>query len=150
MIIVLIVIIACMLIIFKNDIIKNNHVIPFIKNTPKSISGIVVVGHGLAKKINYPTANIKLSQKTNLKPGLYIGNCFINKKKYDIVFRINRQQDYAFAYLNQFTGDLYDETIEINNIYHLNKKLIDFIQRYHNFLDDLHNTDNSLNMLYED
>lgn len=150
LILLLIIVIIIFSIIFS-IIIKNKNVtsLPLINYTSNSIEGIVVVGHGLAKNINYPTANLELTNKTTLKPGLYIGTTILkNHKKLNSIFRINRQQDHAFIYLDKFNGDLYGQSLKVNEIYHLENKLIDFIQRYHNFLDNLHNRHNSLSLLY--
>ena len=87
----------------------------------KSLTGIVVKGNQLGRKIGFPTANLvpDKDKKLPFKNGVYAVRVKIGEKIYDgmanIGFRptLNQHELTIEAHLFDFSADIYGETITI-------------------------------------
>ena len=60
------------------------------------VSGKVIKGRGMGKKLGYPTANIKTSMEKLLPPyGVYAGACMIKNKKYRAAVNIGNRPTFG-------------------------------------------------------
>ena len=86
-----------------------------------SFSGIVVRGFGLGKKLNFPTANIKIENNKKIFPksGVFFVNAIIKKKQYFGMMNIgnrptlNRKKKSIEIHFFDLNMDLYGEKIEV-------------------------------------
>lgn len=49
---------------------------------PLSCAGQVILGEKIGRTINFPTANLSLNKPLNIKPGVYLAVCRLNKNSY--------------------------------------------------------------------
>ena len=86
-----------------------------------SFSGIVVRGFGLGKKLNFPTANIKIENNKKIFPesGVFFVHAIIKKKQYFGMMNIgnrptlNRKKKSIEIHFFDLNMDLYGEKIEV-------------------------------------
>ena len=86
-----------------------------------SFSGIVVKGFGLGKKLNFPTANIKIENNKKIFPdsGVFFVHSVIKKKQYFGMMNIgnrptlNRKKKSIEIHFFDLSLDLYGEKIEV-------------------------------------
>ena len=89
-----------------------------------SITGEVVVGDGIGKKLDFPTANIELRDEGKLLPldGVYAGYTYVSDKKYfgmiNIGLRptVNGKERRLEINLFNFKSEIYGESLEIRFI----------------------------------
>lgn len=87
-----------------------------------SLSGYVVAGHGLGKKIGIPTANISAKDTGKIIPlsGVYAGWIEFDDKKREAVLSIgsqptfNRKDETIEAHIPEFKGDLYRKEVIVS------------------------------------
>ena len=97
-----------------------------------SITGTVETGHGVGKKIGFPTANIEPLEKNILIPGtgVYSGSLNIDNTDYDAVISIGPRLTYnddrhlIEAHALGFSGDIYGKTVSLG----LTEKLRDLVK----------------------
>jgi len=85
------------------------------------LSGEIVKGQGLGRKLNYPTINLHIKESYKLIPktGVYIVKTTIDQKVFfgimNIGFRptVNGKNKTIEVHLLDFTGDLYGENLQI-------------------------------------
>ena len=86
-----------------------------------SFTGIVIRGFGLGKKLNFPTANIKIENNKKIFPksGVFFVNAIIKKKQYFGMMNIgnrptlNRKKKSIEIHFFDLNMDLYGEKIEV-------------------------------------
>ena len=96
---------------------------------PYAISGRVIAGDGVGRKLGFPTANLDATGLVLPPNGVYLGLAKIKKKSRPVALNIgfrptlatSRPQLRVEAHLLDFTGDLYDRELEIE----IGKKLRD-------------------------
>ena len=99
---------------------------------PFNLSGKIIKGDELGRKIGYPTANLKIFEKYKLKPqnGVYLTRTKLNKQTYfgmmNIGIRptISAKNNQIETHLFNFNGNLYDHemTLEILEKIRVEKK----------------------------
>ncbi len=89
---------------------------------PFTLSGTIIKGDKIGRKIGFPTANLYIEQKYKLKPqnGVYLVQCHFNHQKYfgmmnigkrpTVLGKINQIETYFF----DFEGNLYGKKLNIN------------------------------------
>jgi riboflavin kinase/FMN adenylyltransferase len=101
---------------------------------PYSLAGIVIANKQNGRKINFPTANIKINNNQHLLPvGVYIGNAYLNNRYIgscliNIGFNptTGSNNDLTIeAHILDFKGDLYGKTLRID--------FLDFIRKDQKF-----------------
>jgi len=86
---------------------------------PFSILGKVIEGQKLGRTIGFPTANLAPDPSCRLRHGIYAVRVDVGGKLYDGVANYGRRPTFdngpalLEAYLFDFSGDLYGETIEV-------------------------------------
>ncbi len=85
---------------------------------PIHLTGTVLSGQGIGKKIGAATANLDLSLATDIPRGLYVCTVHLeNKENYDglLYYGINSlsQKDCLEVHLVGFSGNLYGQTIKV-------------------------------------
>ena len=103
------------------------------------LTGEIVKGQGLGRKLNYPTINLNIKETYKLIPktGVYIVKTVIDKRTFfgimNIGFRptVNGKSKTIEIHLLDFSGDLYGENMQIEVL----KRLRD--EKKFNSLDDL-------------
>jgi riboflavin kinase/FMN adenylyltransferase len=88
---------------------------------PYAISGRVVAGDGVGRKLGFPTANLDAAGLVLPPNGVYVGLAKIGKKSQPAALNIGFRPTLATggsqlrveAHLLDFTGDLYDRELEI-------------------------------------
>lgn len=91
-------------------------------NHPFMITGTVVKGKGLGRKLNYPTANIQVTESYKLIPkhGAYIVSCSIDNKQVFGMMNIgvnptvNGEKETIEVHFFNFNKDIYNTTIQVN------------------------------------
>ena len=101
-------------------------------NRPFNLSGKIIKGDELGRKIGYPTANLKIFEKYKLKPqnGVYLTRTKLNKQTYfgmmNIGIRptISAKNNQIETHLFNFNGNLYghEMTLEILEKIRVEKK----------------------------
>ena len=89
---------------------------------PFSLSGIVVKGDKIGRKIGYPTANIEMEEDDKLKPqeGVYLVQCHWEGKKLFGMMNVGKRPTVAGketqieTYFFDFKGDLYGKRLRID------------------------------------
>jgi riboflavin kinase/FMN adenylyltransferase len=88
---------------------------------PYAISGRVIAGDGVGRKLGFPTANLDAAGLVLPPNGVYVGLAKIGKKSRPVALNIGFRPTLASsepqlrveAHLLDFTGDLYDRELEI-------------------------------------
>lgn len=96
-------------------------------NHPFALTGKVVYGKQIGRKIGYPTANLEVERRNKIIPkaGIYAVHVFYNDEKYDGMLYIgnrptlNGQDQSIEVNLFDFDGDLYGKTLYIEFIAHV-------------------------------
>ena len=86
------------------------------------LNGTVISGKGLGKKINYPTANIKIEESYKIIPkqGVYIVQLFIENQMFYGMMNIgvnptvNGTTESIEVHFFNFNSNIYDKKIQIN------------------------------------
>lgn len=85
-----------------------------------SLSGIVVNGNKIGRRLGFPTANIVIDNSLDIKNGVYTATVNLEDSAYDAIVNIGVKptvstsgQRVAEAHLLDFEGDLYGKTISI-------------------------------------
>lgn len=99
---------------------KMKEIIPLL-GRPYSMKGSVIHGLSNGKRMGYPTINLKLEQNYILPAvGVYIGYVIAFGKHYRAMMNIGHNPTVSYrknvsieAYLLDFEGDLYDESVEL-------------------------------------
>ncbi len=89
---------------------------------PYSLSGIVIKGLQLGRKLGFPTANIALNESHKLIPpyGVYCGYCQYQEKRWKLVMNMGIRPTIegrglsVEAHLLDFDGDLYGQHLEFH------------------------------------
>jgi len=82
----------------------------FIEHDP--IVGIVEQGRQEARKLGFPTANIRLEENALLSPGVYCGTVELHDHTYKIMGYLDPCNPQIFeAHLFNFVGNLYGKTL---------------------------------------
>ncbi len=89
-----------------------------------SVKGVVISGNQVGRKINFPTANLKVTEEfANLLNGVYVVRVNIDSNKYLGIANLghnpsfNQVDNKSFeAHIIDFNGDLYNKTIEVELI----------------------------------
>lgn len=109
---------------FIKDLILKGEMekVSFLLGRDYSIIGRVVKGEGLGRKLNFPTANLKLEYKNQILPknGVYLSYVRINNKlfygmTYIGIKHIGRKRNNFVieTYIFNFSGNLYNKKIKI-------------------------------------
>jgi len=88
---------------------------------PYAISGRVIAGDGVGRKLGFPTANLDVVGLVLPPNGVYLGLAKINKKSRQVALNIGFRPTLATggpqlrveAHLLDFTGDLYGQELEV-------------------------------------
>ncbi|MEW5951531.1 MAG: bifunctional riboflavin kinase/FAD synthetase [Elusimicrobia bacterium] len=103
--------------------IKNGEVekASFCLGGPYFLSGRVIKGAGIGRKIGFPTANLQTDAHKILPLGIFAGRTFLRGKYFDCVISVGRRPTFktldmallAEAHILDFSQDIYGEEIEI-------------------------------------
>lgn len=97
---------------------------------PFRLSGLVVKGDARGRTLNFPTANLKVSNQL-IRPafGVYGGRSFIKGKVYDSVCNIGRrptfknQDDITIeVHILNFSDEIYDETLDFEFLFRIREE----------------------------
>lgn len=111
-----------------NDLVAKGevHKVSELFGRPFQIEGIVVKGAGRGSRVLHtPTANIKLSKKTDLKEGIYAVKIKLNSHKYNGVANIGTNPTFKGektgyeVHLFNFTGNLLGKKLKVDFIKHI-------------------------------
>jgi riboflavin kinase/FMN adenylyltransferase len=86
---------------------------------PWFVSGPVIHGEKRGRDLGYPTANLRLDPACNLKHGIYAVRVDVGGKRYGGVASFGRRPTFdngaplLEAFLFDFSGDLYDQVIDV-------------------------------------
>lgn len=87
---------------------------------PYELSGLVIKGKQMGRKLGFPTANLLINAKQALpKPGVYITTTIVNNKKYPSVTNVGynptfQQDDYNIeTYIIDYDEDIYGHRIAL-------------------------------------
>lgn len=80
----------------------------------ENISGVVIKGMGISKKLGFASANIILDKP--MAGGVYSGKVRVDSTLYSSVIFVTRNKDMLEAHLLDFNGDLYGKKIEVKII----------------------------------
>lgn len=90
------------------------------------IEGIVVRGHGIGRKLLYPTANIEIQNRVLPSDGVYITLCLVDGTWHRSVTNIGKRPTFGGeieskveTHLIDFDRDIYDRTIRIRLLHRL-------------------------------
>jgi riboflavin kinase/FMN adenylyltransferase len=89
---------------------------------PFSLSGTIVKGDKIGRKIGFPTANLYIEEKYKLKPqnGVYLVQCHWDNQKYFGMMNVGKRptisgkETQIETYFFDFDGDLYGKKLNIN------------------------------------
>jgi riboflavin kinase/FMN adenylyltransferase len=89
---------------------------------PFSLSGTIVKGDKIGRKIGFPTANLYIEEKYKLKPqnGVYLVQCNWDSQKYFGMMNVGKRptisgkETQIETYFFDFDGDLYGKKLNIN------------------------------------
>lgn len=89
---------------------------------PFSLSGTIVKGDKIGRKIGFPTANLYIEEKYKLKPqnGVYLVRCHWDNQKYFGMMNVGKRptisgkETQIETYFFDFDGDLYGKKLNIN------------------------------------
>ena len=89
---------------------------------PVALSGIVVAGDKIGRKIGFPTANLKIEEDHKLKPknGVYLVACTIDNRQVFGMMNIGNRptlsskKEQIETHFFEFSGDLYDKKLRID------------------------------------
>jgi riboflavin kinase/FMN adenylyltransferase len=89
---------------------------------PFSLSGTIVKGDKIGRKIGFPTANLYIEEKYKLKPqnGVYLVQCHWDNQKYFGMMNVGKRptisgkETQIETYFLDFDGDLYGKKLNIN------------------------------------
>ena len=89
---------------------------------PFSLSGTIVKGDKIGRKIGFPTANLYIEEKYKLKPqnGVYLVQCHWDNQKYFVMMNVGKRptisgkETQIETYFFDFDGDLYGKKLNIN------------------------------------
>jgi riboflavin kinase/FMN adenylyltransferase len=104
--------------IISGDIKKANRYL----GRPFLLSGTVVKGDKIGRKMGYPTANINIKEEYKLKPqnGVYLVQCHWDNQKYFGMMNVGKRptisgkETQIETYFFDFDGDLYGKKLNIN------------------------------------
>ena len=102
----------------KGEIKKANQYL----GRPFCLSGTIVKGDKIGRKIGFPTANLYVKEKYKLKPqnGVYLVRCHLNNKKYFGMMNVGKRptvsgkETQIETYFFDFDGELYGKKLNIN------------------------------------
>ena len=102
----------------KGEIKKANQFL----GRPFCLSGTIVKGDKIGRKIGFPTANLYVKEKYKLKPqnGVYLVRCHLNNKKYFGMMNVGKRptvsgkETQIETYFFDFDGELYGKKLNIN------------------------------------
>lgn len=77
------------------------------------ISGVVIKGKEIGRKLGFPTANIEVSASLDLNPGVYAGKTSVSGHKYKSAIFVPRGGKVIESHIIGFSDDLYGQEIEI-------------------------------------
>ncbi|MFD2923388.1 riboflavin kinase [Halobacillus naozhouensis] len=96
---------------------------------PFQTTGIVVKGDALGRKLGFPTLNLGgIDEYVKPKPGVYLGVVEVHKETPDYYYTlisagyrptVNGETFKVEAYLLNFSGDLYGETVTVSYLRHM-------------------------------
>jgi len=89
---------------------------------PFSVSGNIIKGDKIGRKIGYPTANLEIKEDYKLQPqnGVYLVQCHLNNKRYFGMMNVGKRPTVSGkkkrieTYFFNFEGDLYGEDLKID------------------------------------
>ncbi len=96
---------------------------------PYRVTGVVLRGAGRGRTLGFPTANIKPDRPLILAPGVYAGRGSWNETERDVVVNVGyrptfgEQQYWVEAYVFDFSGDLYDQTLGLEFLHRIRPEL---------------------------
>jgi riboflavin kinase / FMN adenylyltransferase len=120
---------------------------------PFSLSGVVIKGDEIGRKIGYPTANIEIKEDYKLKPqnGVYLVQCDWDEKKYFGMMNVGKRPTVSGkktqieTYFFDFKGDLYGKKISVDLLEKIREEQkFDSLDTLKNQLDADQNTCQSL------
>lgn len=82
------------------------------------ISGKVIHGDGVGKRLGYPTANLDIKkEKIKLSPGVYAARAVLNGKKYNASLIIQKKIWKVEVHLLDYVGeDFYGAVLEVEPV----------------------------------
>ncbi len=86
---------------------------------PYSVMGKVLEGRHVGRSMGFPTANLSVSEKDFLKPGVYATACAINGVPYTAVTNVGSAPTFGCekhlieTYIHGFSGDLYGKNLRV-------------------------------------
>jgi riboflavin kinase / FMN adenylyltransferase len=82
------------------------------------ISGIVIHGDHIGKKLGYPTANLNIEKKDcKLSPGVYAAKAVLEKKEYQAALAIQEKVWKVEVHLLDYVGeDFYGVCLEVEPV----------------------------------
>ena len=111
----------------KGDVDLSNTLLGY----PFSLTGRIIKGHQIGRKLNFPTANIAYQTNQLLpKIGVYIGNFIINDKKYEAMINIGNNPTFfdqnkitIEAHILDFDQDIYNKEATIEFLTYLRNEV---------------------------
>ncbi len=96
-----------------------------------SIEGVVVHGRHIGTDIGFPTANVAYSEEYLLpKPGVYACIAYVGGKRYRSMVNLGHNPTFNYrqelsleAYLLDFNGDIYENTIRIDFLHFMRNEM---------------------------
>lgn len=80
----------------------------------KRISGVVIEGNKKGREFGFPTANITLTEQ--IDSGVYRGRVIVGENPYKAAIFVWPDKPVLEAYLLDFSGNVYGQTIEVQII----------------------------------
>ena len=94
------------------------------------LTGTVVNGNKIGRRIGFPTANIPVGPETQLRNGVYTARVTLEGKRYGAVVNVGYkptlgkgQSRMLEAHIFDFSGDIYGKTIEVELIRFLREEI---------------------------
>lgn len=84
-----------------------------------NLSGTVIPGEKIGRKINFPTANLSLTKKPSIKPGVYVALCYLTTKSYLGLayygkrYIFNQSQNSFEVYLFDLNQNIYGRVLKV-------------------------------------
>ena len=96
---------------------------------PFAITGQVVRGHGIGKKLEYPTANLRLLNQVIPAEGVYAGHATIEGNRMTAAISVGKRPTFGSgdllieAYIPGLDQELYGKTITLNFLRYIRKQI---------------------------
>ncbi|MFH0943373.1 MAG: isopentenyl-diphosphate Delta-isomerase [Candidatus Beckwithbacteria bacterium] len=79
---------------------------------PVVVSGRVIAGDKLGRRLGFPTANLRLSKVPLIKPGVYLAVCRLKKNSFLGLAYFGPQHNFE-VYLFNFSAEIYNQILKV-------------------------------------